>query len=164
MRLFAPSVLANESLGAREEQPQLFVATAYTEQRNQPCGLSYISFTITAVYAEMRCIVVAGSQSVRDMTAMFSQVKISGQSCCIFDELWFLPDCRGSSSEILNKADASVVMNDCNQCDIVSPEVQLNFASLKYIQYMSVCVYTGTSQTLQPRNTWISHSYDCVDV
>lgn len=131
-------------------------------REDQPCRLSYVSSTITAVYAELHCIVVAGSQSVTGMTAMFSQVKFSGQSCCIFDELWFLPHCCGSRSEFLNKADASAVMNDCNQCDIFSPKRTAKLCP-KYIQYMSVCL------TLQPKNTyrnnrkqnistWISHS------
>lgn len=81
---------------------------------------------------EMHCIAVAGSQSVTGMAAMFSQVKFSGQSPCIFDELRFLPRYCGSSSEFLNKADVSVVMNDCNQFNsffffFFYPKVQPNF-------------------------------------
>lgn len=68
-----------------------------------------------AVYAGMQCTVVAVSPAVTGMKAMFSQVKSSGQSCSISDELWFLTHCCDSSSECLNKADACAVMNDCNQ-------------------------------------------------
>lgn len=112
-----------------------------------------------AVYAGMQCTVVAVSQAVTGMKAMFSQVKFSGQSCSIFDELWFLTHCCDTSSEFLNKADACAVMNDCNQFNFLfffHPKVQPNFALQKYV---SACVCSQTSLSLQPSKKEMHRKY-----
>lgn len=124
-----------------------------------PSMNSLLSITICLEFAHS--LLSGGSQSVTGMTAMFSQVKSSGQSYCTFDESWVLSHWCGT----LNFSIRQLLL-----LWWMTAVALFFFTWQKCIRYTSLCACSGTSQTQQSKTfpteihrkcghtMWISHS------